>query len=77
MRRGYIDSEEVFGYVFRGEIEYSGAPSCVIGTRGKDSPGEFFNGVIDEVAIFSEALSNDQIRAVMKEGIGRISWQSE
>lgn len=77
MRRGYIDGEEVFAYVFRGEIEYSGAPSCVIGTRGKESPGEFFNGVIDEVAIFSEALSNDQIRAVMKEGIGQIRWMSE
>lgn len=77
MRRGYIDGEEVFAYVFNGEIEYSGAPSCVIGTRGKDSPGEFFNGVIDEVAIFSDALSNDQIRAVMKYGIGEISWKSE
>ena len=77
MRRGYIDGEEVFGYVFRGEIEYSGDPTCVIGTRGKESPGEFFNGAIDEVAIFSEALSNDQIRAVMKDGIAQISWESE
>ncbi len=77
MRRGYIDGEEVFGYVFRGEIEYSGDPTCVIGTRGKESPGEFFNGVIDEVAIFSKALSNDQIRAVMKDGIREIRWKSE
>ena len=77
MRRGYIDGEVVFAYVFNGEIEYSGAPSCVIGTRGKDSPGEFFNGVIDEVAIFSEALSNDQIRAVMKDGIAQINPKPE
>ena len=75
MRRGYIDGEEVFGYVFRGEIEYSGAPSCVIGTRGKESPGEFFNGVIDEVAIFNEALTNNQIRAVMKDGMAQINWK--
>ncbi len=75
MRRGYIDGEEVFSYVFRGEIEYSGAPSCVIGTRGKESPGEFFNGVIDEVAIFNEALSVDQIRAVMKNGMANTSWK--
>ena len=77
MRRGYIDGEVVFDYVYRGEIEYSGDPTCVIGTRGKESPGEFFNGVIDEVAIFSEALSNDQIRTIMKEGIGQIRWQSD
>ena len=77
MRRGYIDGEVVFAYVFNGEIKYSSAPSCVIGTRGKDSPGEFFNGVIDEVAIFSEALSNDQIRAVMTDGIAQINRKSE
>ena len=77
MRRGYIDGKEVFAYVFNGKIEYSGAPTCVIGTRGKESPGEFFNGLIDEVAIFNEALSNDQIRTVMKDGIGQIWWQLE
>ena len=69
VRRGYLDGVEVFAYTFRGEITYSGAPSCVIGARRKDSPAEHFNGLVDEVAIFNTVLTGDEVRAIMNHGL--------
>ena len=72
MRRGYPAGVEVFAYTFRGEITYSGTPSCVIGARSKDSPAEYFNGLVDEVAIFNTVLRGDEIRAIMNHGLENV-----
>jgi len=40
----------------------------LIGARNVSSPGEFLNGGLDELAIFSEALDGDAIRAIYNAG---------
>ena len=72
VRRGFVDGVEVFSYVFQGEITHSGTPSCVIGVRSKTAPGEYFNGVVDEVGLFNIALTTDEIRTIRNRGLGKV-----
>ena len=51
-----------------GTIAFNGNPLFIIGERSATAPGEPFGGLIDEVAIYHAALSQDEIKDVMNNG---------
>ena len=51
-----------------GKIAFNGNPLFIIGERSATAPGEPFGGLIDEVAIYHEALTQDEIKDVMNNG---------
>ncbi len=66
----YINGDEVARHKDRkGEIAFDGKPLFVIGDRSTAAPGEPFNGLIDEVALFDVALSKVQLRNFMTNSI--------
>jgi hypothetical protein len=65
-RRSYLNGDEVFASdAETGDTVFEGSPHFVVGSHSVHSPGEFFGGAIDEVAMYSEVLSEDQIRRDM------------
>lgn len=76
-RRSYVNGEEVFADgTITGTINFEGTPHFAIGVRSVTAPGEYFKGVIDEVAIYSRVLTQGEIRQSM-EGIFDISAAAE
>jgi hypothetical protein len=68
-RRAYVNGEEVFADdSVSGKIQFEGTPHFVIGIRSITAPGEYFGGVIDEVALYNRALTQEEIQRDM-EGI--------
>ena len=66
----YIDGAEVANFDnMRGEIGFQGDPHFVIGERSATASGEPFRGRIDEVALYSRALTPKEIQAVMNGGV--------
>ena len=54
-----------------GSIDNEGG--LAIGVRGADhDAGTFFTGVIDEAALFTTALSEDDVKEVMNDGLGSL-----
>jgi hypothetical protein len=51
-----------------GAVGFNGTPLFIIGERSAHAPGEPFGGLIDEVAIYHAALSQDEIKDVMSNG---------
>ena len=51
-----------------GKIAFNGSPLFLIGERSATAPGEPFGGLIDEVAIYHVALSQDEVKDVMNNG---------
>ena len=64
----YINGELIHEQGVPGTICLDGSPAFLIGERSSTAPGEPFGGLIDEVAIFHSALTQDQITAVMNNG---------
>jgi len=66
----YIDGAEVANFDnMRGEIGFEGDPHFVIGERSATASGHPFRGRIDEVALYSRALTPKEIQAVMNGGV--------
>lgn len=62
----YVNGEEVANHKDRkGEIQFIGDPLFMIGERSHIAIGEPFGGLIDEVALFKAALSEDDINEFM------------
>ena len=51
-----------------GTVAFNGNPLFLIGERSATAPGEPFGGLIDEVAIYHAALSQDEVKDVMNNG---------
>ena len=67
----YINGEVVqpeLGQGRGGKIAFNGNPLFLIGERSAHAPGEPFGGLIDEVAIYHAALSQDEVKDVMNNG---------
>ena len=67
----YINGEVVqpeLGQGRGGKIAFNGNPLFIIGERSATAPGEPFSGLIDEVALYHTALSQDQVKDVMNNG---------
>ena len=64
----YINGELIHEQGVPGTICLDGSPAFLIGERSSTAPGEPFGGLIDEVAIFHSALTQDQITDVMNNG---------
>ena len=65
----YVNGEVVQEEGARGgTIAFNGNPLFIIGERSATAPGEPFGGLIDEVAIYHAALSQDEIKDVMNNG---------
>lgn len=70
-RKAYLDGELVEEVKGAGEITYGRpAPTAVIGSASVVVKREFFNGYVDEVAIFDVALSEKEINELMDDGLG-------
>lgn len=71
-RKSYVNGEEVFADdTISGTIQFEGTPHFAIGVRSITSPGEYFGGSIDEVAMYSRVLTQAEIKQSM-EGIFKI-----
>ncbi|HID57050.1 TPA: LamG domain-containing protein [Candidatus Poribacteria bacterium] len=68
----YIDGEKVAHMDATGEMTPSAGP-LFIGAKWNDPghPGDYWKGVLDEIAIFNRGLTGDEIKEVM-EGIGKV-----
>ena len=72
-RKAYLDGELVKEEKGAGEITYGRpAPTAVIGSASVVVKREFFNGYVDEIAIFDVALSEKEINELMDDGLGDI-----
>ncbi len=72
-RRAFLDGELVEEVKGAGEITYGNpAPTAVIGSASVVVKREFFNGYLDEIAIFDVALSEKEINELMDDGLGDI-----
>lgn len=68
----YIDGELVISEASSGNIVQPNQNRIFIGTKSPQAPaGDTWNGRLDEIAIFSKALSADEIKQVMQ-GLGRL-----
>ena len=47
-------------------------PTLGIGARIDNGPTEFFNGDIDQLVVFSVALTSNEIETVFKSGLGDV-----
>jgi len=64
--RVYLDGDEVGSLERRGTIKAGGnAPGCIGSVNG----GECFQGIIDELRIYGEALTPDEIALLYKSGL--------
>jgi len=72
--RLYVDGSEVSSKPFKGTTALKPA-NLVIGARG-DGKDEFLNGIIDEVALFNVALTEDDIKDVMINGLSSVALVS-
>ena len=63
----YADGVEVFSAAQTGNLDSSSLP-FIIGNRPAEAPGTSFNGLIDEVEVFSQALSPAQVAAIYNAG---------
>lgn len=62
----YVNGEEVANHKDRkGVIKFVGDPLFMIGERSHIAIGEPFGGLVDEVALFKTALSQDDIKEFM------------
>ena len=68
----YIDGEKVVHQDASGEMTPSTGP-LFIGAKWNDPahPGDYWKGILDEIAIFNRGLTGDEIKEVM-EGIGKV-----
>ena len=72
-RRAFLDGELVEEVKGAGEITYGRpAPTAVIGSASVVVKREFFNGYLDEIAIFDVALNEKEINELMDDGLGDI-----
>lgn len=66
--RAYMDGELMAESACEGAIADSGI-DVLIGLR---PGGDQFNGILDEVAIFNKALDQDDIKAIMEQGLNKV-----
>ena len=70
-RKAYLDGELVEEVKGAGEITYGRpVPTAVIGSASVVVKREFFNGYVDEIAIFNVALSEKEINELIDDGLG-------
>lgn len=71
-RKSYVNGEEVFADdTITGTTQFEGTPHFAIGIRSITAPGEYFGGIIDEVAMYNRVLTQEEIQQSM-EGISKI-----
>ena len=76
-RRAYLDGKLLEEVEEEGEITYGDPPpTAVIGSASIVVPREYFQGGVDEVAIFNVALSEDEISEIMTEGLGALGFST-
>lgn len=68
----YVNGEIVAALDYRGEVKFNRTPHFVIGERSNFTPGEPFQGRIDEVSLFCRVLAQGEIREIMNTGISLI-----
>ena len=66
--RAYMDGELMAESACEGAIADSGI-DVLIGMR---PGGDQFNGILDEVAIFNKALTQDDIQTIMEQGLSKV-----
>ncbi len=71
----YLNGQEAASLPFAGGVDYSEKPATwdmipVIGTYLDDDENEYFNGSVDEVAIWDRALTADEVAALYNDGAG-------
>ncbi len=72
-RKAFLDGELVEEVKGSGEITYGRpAPTAVIGCASTVVKREYFNGFVDEIAIFDVALSEKEINEIIDDGLGGI-----
>ena len=71
-RYGYLDGNLVLGSNNETSVSFNGtADDIAIGRRNDSTPGNYFEGVLDEVAFFNKALSQEEIWWMFNNGEGR------
>ena len=78
----YVDGNLIDSVIQDGAIGYTGSPRLSIGTRNAQHPGNFFNGMIDEVKLFNTALTDVEIAVEMAPPSGtapasEFTWQAD
>ena len=69
-RRAYVNGVNVYvSNAYSGSMTFDGNPHTVIGVRSSTAKGEYYRGLVDEVAIWNRALSADEIREHYERGI--------
>jgi len=61
----YVDGNLIDSVTQAGAIGYTGSPRLTIGARNAQHPGNFFNGMIDEVKLYNTALTQAEVQAAM------------
>ena len=63
----YINGVQVYSSnTYTGSIQYSGSPHLVIGARSVNSLAEYFQGYVDEAAVWNTALSASDIQTLYR-----------
>lgn len=63
----YLDGKDVFQVKGSGPAAYTG--TFYVGSRCDLTSKEFYNGLVDELAIYSGALTNDKVNEIMNGGV--------
>lgn len=63
----YLDGEKAFELKGSGPGSYSG--TLYVGSRHDLSSNEFYTGLLDELAIYAGALTQDKVKDIMKNGV--------
>ena len=65
-RKSYLNGNLIFNdSSMSGNTTFEGSPHFVVGSHSAHAPGEFFGGAVDEVALYSRVLTQDEIRSDM------------
>ena len=63
----YLDGKDVFQLKAAGPAAYTG--TFYVGSRCDLTSKEFYNGLLDELAVYSGALTKDKVNEIMKSGV--------
>jgi len=75
MMRVYLDGREVASLERKGELATTPGPPAFIGSSG--GTGEHFQGLLDDLRIYSAALSADDIAALHRRGLESVARLTE
>ena len=72
VKRIYIDGALKSEKAETGAIASAGEKNLFIGKESAPNPAHWFKGILDEVAVFSKALTDNDIKNIMNDGIKKV-----